>query len=215
MISLLQKHSNRSELASVMCIGGGAGSEVLAFASLAKHFRQQEEIEGDLLRMSVTAIDSADWSSVLESTQELVRDRWQLPVESWSLSFRHEDILDTFAGIDWTSYSIITSLFTTNELFAASKVKTLAFLSHLSETCKTGTLLVIAESVGSYSEITIGANKYPLQVVLDQHLAGKAKAWRIVEKDPGRWYRVPEESKKRYQLQLENTHMLLRGYEKL
>lgn len=212
IVSSLQKQSQRSKPFNVLCVGGGAGSEVLAMASLAK----EAPLE-DPTQINVTAVDSGDWSTVLDGLADLVKSRWKLEEDSFRLSFRYEDILETYGSMREAlgTTSLITSLFTTNELFAASRVKTLSFLNFLTEACSRGTLLLIVESVGSYSEMTVAGKEYPLDLILDQTLAGKSGGWRIVEKDQGRWYRVPEESKKRYQLQLENTHMLVRLYERL
>jgi len=169
--------------------------------------------------MNVLAVDSGDWSNVLDGMKKLLRERWKMEEDSFTLEFRHQDILDTYDSMaeQFQSASVVTSLFTTNELFASSRPKTLAFLSFLSRTCRSGSLLLIVESVGTYSEISVAGKVYPLELVLDQTLCGarSSGSWRVVEKDDGRWYRVSEECKKRYQLQLENTHMLVRLYAKV
>lgn len=193
-----------------MCLGGGAGSEVLALASLTKELHQDF---GSKLR--VTAVDSADWKLILDEMGDLIKDRWNLNEDVFGLSFQHQDILDTYTTLPFEEQHLITCVFTTNELFAASRVKTMSLLSHLSDVCQSGTLLVIAESTGSYSEIQVGTKLYPLELVLDQTLAGKSGQWDVVKKEQSLWYRVPEESKGKYGLQIENTHMLVRVYRKV
>lgn len=195
----------------MVCIGGGAGSELIALASLAKHF---PSVRGLYPRMSVTAIDSAAWTPTVDGIRDLVQTSWQLSTDRFALSFSQLDILDSFTTIDFASTNIITLLFTTNELFAASKTKSLALMNHLSAVCLEGTLLVVAESAGTYSEMDVAGKTYPLHLVLDQTLTARTGAWRIVEHDAGRWYRVPEPTKKLYPLPIENTHMLFRVYER-
>lgn len=191
-----------------LCIGGGAGSEILALASLAK------ELSDSNAKMQVTTVDCADWASILDEMGQLVSTRWNLSSEAFSNAFKHQDILDTYEDLPFAEQHLVTCLFTTNELFAASRVKTMALLAHLSQVCQTGTLLVVAESTGTYSEIQMGAHTYPLELVLDMTLAGKNKAWTPLQSEQSRWYRVPEASKKKYGLQIENTHMMVRVYRK-
>jgi 25S rRNA (uracil2843-N3)-methyltransferase len=191
-----------------ICIGGGAGSEVIGLASLG--------IEGDdRIPMHITTVDSGDWNSIIDDMRDLVYERWNGTAGQLDITALHQDVLDTYTDIDFEHADLVTLLFTTNELFAASKPKTLALLAHLSSSCRPGTLLLVAESVGTYSEMTVGGKTYPLTLIMDQTLAGRDSQWKIVEKDDGRWYRVPEETKARYKLQLENTHMMVRLYEKL
>lgn len=209
MVEQCQRRGRLEQTTKTLCIGGGAGSEILALASLIK------ELNNFKTKMQITSVDCADWRTILEEMGNLIETRWKMSSESYSNTFRHEDILDTYKMLPFSEQHVITSLFTTNELFAASRVKTMALLSHLSEVCQSGTLLIVAESTGTYSEIQMGSKTYPLELVLDMTLAGKNKAWTIVQKDQSLWYRVPEASKKKYALQIENTHMMLRVYKKL
>ena len=207
-MTLSQKQSNRSSPMKIMCIGGGAGSEILALASMAK---EQDFVTG----LHITAVDCADWGPLLKEMMQLVRVQWELDTFRFSLSFKREDILESYPHHDFAATHLITFLFTANELFSASRSKTLSFLSFLSSVCTKGTLLLVAESVGSYSEIAVGDKTYPLELILDRHLSGKDAQWRAVERDPARWYRVPEETQRKYALQVENTHMLVRVFEKV
>lgn len=182
---------------------------MLALASLT------QELSNFNANIQVTSVDCANWRPILDEMGNLLETRWKMSNDKFSNDFRNEDVLDTYENLQFSEQHVITCLFTTNELFAASRVKTMALLSHLSEVSQRGTLLIIAESTGTYSEIQMGAKTYPLDLVLDMTLAGKNKAWTIVQKDQSLWYRVPEISKKKYALQIENTHMLLRVYRKL
>lgn len=198
--------SSRTVFAAI-CIGGGAGSEVMALATLIHEAENQ-------LPISVTTVDSGNWNVIVDEMTSLVYDRCNLDQSKFAVTALRLDVLDSFAEIAFEQADLITLLYTTNELFAASKPKTLALLAHLSNVCQFGTLLLVAESVGTYSEMTVAGKSYPLTLVLDQTLAGRSGQWKAVEKDDGRWYRVPEATKVHYRLQLENTHMMVRLYEK-
>jgi 25S rRNA (uracil2843-N3)-methyltransferase len=211
LVETSQRRARQGQITRTFCIGGGAGSEILALASLTK------ELEFDV-KMHVTAVDVADWNEILTEMGDLIKTRWKeqgMETENkFKLEFKRANMLQDFNDLHFEEQHIITCLFTTNELFAESRVKTMALLSHLSNTCKKGTLLVIAESTGTYSEIQMGSKVYPLELVLDMTLVGKNKEWEIVKQEQSRWYRVPEESKGKYELQIENTHMLVRVYRK-
>lgn len=204
-----QRRGRCGQATRALCIGGGAGSEILALASLT------QELSESKTQLQVTSVDSADWGVILDEMGELIKTRWKVDSETFENTFKHENILDTYESLPFSQQHIITCLFTTNELFAGSRVKTMALLGHLSKVCESGTLLVIAESTGTYSEIQMGANTYPLELVLDMTLAGKNKAWTVAKREQSLWYRVPEASKAKYGLQIENTHMLVRVYRKV
>lgn len=206
LVELFQRSARQSHSLRTICIGGGAGSEVLAFTSFAR--------EAGMKDLRIEAVDIAEWKPILDDMAGLFSSRWDIPPNEIQLGFTQANILEDFSVCDFASANVITSLFTTNELLAASRPKTLSLFSHMSEVCQSGTLFLVVESVGTYSEISLGGKTYPLTLVLDQALAGRDKPWRIVKKEEGRWYRVPEESRKRYKLQLENTHMMVRLYEK-
>ncbi|KAI1178620.1 hypothetical protein F4777DRAFT_79422 [Nemania sp. FL0916] len=68
---------------------------------------------------------------------------------------------------------LITLLFTLNELYTAGGIKrTTAFLRLLSTIAVPGTLLLVVDSPGSYSEAAVGkdAKRYPMQWLLDHTL---------------------------------------------
>lgn len=213
LVEQCQRRGRQGEITQVLCIGGGAGSEVIALASLTNHFAEYK------IKMKVSTIDVAEWGEILSEMNGLVKTRWEVGDDHFTSNFECSDILETYQNLPFQSQDIITCLFTTNELFSSSRIKTMALLAHLSQVCKKGALLVFAESTGSYSEVQVGERTYPLELILDQTLAnsrpGQSAKWKIVTEEQGVWYRVPEESKSKYQLQLENTHMLVRVYRKL
>ncbi|KAI1350898.1 hypothetical protein F5Y01DRAFT_284655 [Xylaria sp. FL0043] len=69
--------------------------------------------------------------------------------------------------------TLITLLFTLNELYTTSGIKrTTSFLRLLSALAAPGTLLLVIDSPGSYSEAAVGkgAKRYPMQWLLDHTL---------------------------------------------
>ncbi|KAI1273489.1 hypothetical protein F5Y07DRAFT_376617 [Xylaria sp. FL0933] len=80
--------------------------------------------------------------------------------------------LDGLDGLD-ARPTLITLLFTLNELYTTSGIKrTTSFLRLLSALAVPGTLLLVIDSPGSYSEAAVGkeAKRYPTQWLLDHTL---------------------------------------------
>ncbi|RDW82019.1 hypothetical protein BP6252_03131 [Coleophoma cylindrospora] len=123
-----------------------------------------------------------------------------------------------------TSPMLITILFTLNELYTASIAKTTALLLNLTAAVSQGTLLLVVDSPGSYSETTIGkeAKKYPMHFLLDHTLIGKSKAkggenapptWEKIISEDSKWFRRPKEIK--YLIELEDMRYQLHLYRRL
>lgn len=120
--------------------------------------------------------------------------------------------------------SLITLLFTLNELYTSSISKTTTFLLHLTAVTKPNTLLLIVDSPGSYSETAIGKDlkKYPMQWLLDHTLLEKAKladaddslaAWEKVVSEDSEWFRLVE--KLRYPIALEDMRYQIHLYRRV
>ncbi|KAI1810287.1 hypothetical protein GGS20DRAFT_208624 [Poronia punctata] len=125
---------------------------------------------------------------------------------------------------------LITLLFTLNELYTAGGIKlTTSFLRFLTDTVAPGTLLLVVDSPGSYSEAAIGkeAKKYPMQWLLDHTIlsvsAKEAQTvpdrdkpetvgckWEKIESCDSAWFRLSEGL--RYPIQLENMRYQLHLY---
>ncbi|KAK9383215.1 uncharacterized protein V2V93DRAFT_364559 [Kockiozyma suomiensis] len=233
----------------VLCVGGGAGGEVLALAALACDLNAQN--------VNISAVDISDWDDVFARLRSGMAREWQAAAvkldnaeasdtanNSISMQFEQFDILDapcrldvtkshvsldtediavsisnTAPCLDFSLIDLITILFTTNELFAESKPRTMTFLHYISEVCKPGALLLIIESAGSYSHIQIGSKTFPVQLLLDHTLVSESsssskKGWEKLIEDDSVWFRV-DEKKVTYPLQLENMRFFMRLYRKL
>ncbi|KAF4637616.1 hypothetical protein G7Y89_g454 [Cudoniella acicularis] len=124
---------------------------------------------------------------------------------------------------------LVTLLFTLNELYTTSISKTTAFLLQLTISAKPGTLLLVVDSPGSYSETSIGAEakKYPMKWLLDHTLLdtqksnkpgeeqgkGAALSWEKVVSEDSKWFRIPETT--RYPIPLENMRYQIHMYRRL
>jgi 25S rRNA (uracil2843-N3)-methyltransferase len=144
-----------------------------------------------------------------------------------STTFLTEDILGMDQGrmIDligkWPM--LLTLLFTLNELYTFSAGKTTTFLLNLTAATKPGSLLLVVDSPGSYSETIVGAEakKYPMQWLLDHTLLEVQKSrgqesspnWVKVVSEDSRWFRVADDL--RYPIPLENMRYQMHLYKRV
>jgi 25S rRNA (uracil2843-N3)-methyltransferase len=232
--TILQGENQRTDRTEILCIGGGAGAEVVSLAALASHF--------SLPRFSITAIDIADWSSVLSKLNTAIveppalspyasaakRDanRALLDSQRFSVDFKQQDILEC-AEDELTlllgNVSFVTVMFTLNELFSTSIAKTTSLLLKLTEAAKAGTWLLVVDSPGSYSEVTLGAEetpkRYPMKWLLDhtlQQVAGTNSTgnskWKKLVEDDSRWFRIIDHL--RHPIELESMRYQIHLYQR-
>lgn len=200
----------------VLCVGGGASSEVVALASL--FCRMKEQCSTSASSLNITVVDIANWSDVINRLVSTIKARWIRRQESLRTSFLHHDILTMDQGkINYASFDLITLLFTTNELFCEKRGETVKFLQMLNSVCKTGSCLLIVESAGSYSNVAIGSKIFPVQFLIDTILCGKkgdqTGPWYIIEETDSCWYRIDQRSID-FGMKLENMRFFYRLYKK-
>lgn len=200
----------------VLCVGGGAASELVGMASLFCSLKQPNGGSASELVMDV--IDIADWSTIVSNISGYVQQNWLYDASKFSANFIHGNVLaKTPSELELSQLDLITLLFTTNELFCEQKTETIKFLQALSAHCRKGALLLITESAGSYSHITIGLKKFPVQFLIDTILLGKpgsdTSAWELVEQSESCWYRVDERAIN-YPVKIENMRFFYRLYQK-
>ena len=215
---------------SVLCIGGGAGAELVAIASIftpsrpfvskyAKKSESESESEG-VESLNVHLVDIADWDSVTTRLLDQIEKNWLYSNEfdSFKVKPEHRDILGMDSqALSLPSLNLITLLFTTNELFKENKAGSIRFLQQLNKHCSKGCLLLIVESAGSYSHITVGTKKFPLQFLIDTILCGKRGDedkgdWEVIAQADSTWYRCGTELD--YPIKLENMRVFYRLYRK-
>ncbi|KAJ5161655.1 Protein of unknown function DUF3115 [Penicillium capsulatum] len=133
-------------------------------------------------RLAVSAVDIADWSSVVQRLSRTLvsaavpaqlSSKHRPPLvpagRAVDVGFRRADVLtvseDELKGIllDETSQAgsslLVTLMFTLNELFSTSMPKTTGFLLRLSDLLPSGAVLLVVDSPGSYSTLKLGKGK--------------------------------------------------------
>lgn len=112
-------------------------------------------------------------------------------------------------------------MFTLNELYSTSVSKTQRLLFELTVATRPGTLLLVVDSPGSYSTVTINGaeKKYPMQWLLDHTLLEASRKtrvlppgdhWTKVLTDESRWFRLPKGLD--YPIELENMRYQIHLY---
>jgi 25S rRNA (uracil2843-N3)-methyltransferase len=227
----------------IACLGGGAGAEIASLAGVLNFLLgdQKSKSEGDdeapKIKFTVDLVDIADWADVTKklhhglttgppiskyaSAAVKAANVSLVPAEAFQTVFYQEDVLSptsTKLPALLTSKDLITLFFTLNELYTASLPETQAFLQTLTSTVATGTLLLVVDSAGSYSTISINGKpekRYPMHWLLDHTLLdeGKGKKWEKVKEEESRWYRIPEGLS--YKLELENMRVQLHLYRRV
>lgn len=203
----------------VLCVGGGAGGELVALASLFTPSRHVRTPSSESLYIHL--VDIYDWTNVVSRLQHQIDTNWLYNDQSrfCHTKFTPNDILKMDPEqLQLEQLNLITLLFTTNELFSQDKTGSIKFLQSLTAYCQPGCFLLITESAGSYSHITVGSKKFPIQFLIDTVLMGKRGqqnhgSWSLVEQSDSIWYRG--DSATDYPLKLENMRCFYRLYRKL
>jgi 25S rRNA (uracil2843-N3)-methyltransferase len=216
----------------MLCIGGCAAEHV-AFAT----FLGQQNMKG-----SLTLLDSAPWlhvSTILQqrltspppiskyasaaakaSNKALLEDDGQLSLgvlqeDALALdTVRLADLLGTGTGSE--APVIVTLMFTLNELYTNGGIgKTTKLLKSLGATLPHGSLLLVLDSPGSYSEAALGKKKktYPMQWLLNHTLLETDNVgftWTTLASHNSLWFRLSDDLT--YPIQLENMRYQMHLY---
>nr|POF20110.1 25s rrna (uridine(2843)-n(3))-methyltransferase [Quercus suber] len=220
----------------VACLGGGAGSELVALGGWRKTLALTSSLE-----LSTELIDSADWATVvaalhtrLTTPRELSRyasasaraaNVPMLAPDVFRASFQHTDVLawpDAELETALVPARLVTLMFTLNELYTTSIPRTQTLLARLTVALRPGALLLVVDSPGSYSSVQLAGaeKKYPMVWLLDLALLGAPgnaanapPAWEKVVSDASRWFRLPAGLK--YPIELENMRFQIHLYRRL
>jgi 25S rRNA (uracil2843-N3)-methyltransferase len=202
---------------NILVIGGGACGELAAMSSI---YTQSQSLKGTnepRSHVNINLIDIADWTRIVGKMVSEIRKNWtyQDP-EAFNVNFSHDDVLSMDpSSLNLGSLDLITTMFTTNELFAEDKARSLRFFQLLNKECQSGCYLIITESAGSYSHIEIGTKKFPIQFLIDTILLGKDQKsgdWELIKQSDSCWYRCDKDFE--YPLKLENMRFFFRLYRK-
>lgn len=220
----------------IVCLGGGAGAEIVALGGFRKLMNSDEDSVEKGVKMEVVAIDIADWSQVVEkltsnivnepplskyaSAAALAANAPLTKSEDIAVTFHQYDILNTnFSTLSplLQDAKFITLMFTLNELYSTSLSLTQKFLLNLAACLQPGSLLLVVDSPGSYSTISLNGaeKKYPMQWLLDHTLLkqgakGEEPAWNKLKEDESQWFRLPPGLM--YPIELENMRFQLHLY---
>lgn len=229
----------------VVCIGGGAGGELVGLAG--RHsIRKTEAGDGYHPKLHAILVDMAAWSGVtgsllkgIMSAPELSKYASQakkdankalLGGEDLAMDFQQQDVLN----IDQDATAVFeeaimqarlaTFMFTLNELYSTSVAKTQLLLARLTELMSAGACLLVVDSPGSYSTVSVnGADKqYPMQWLLDHTLIASSRS-RDSGTDYARWEKVVSDDSRwfrlpesmEYPIELENMRYQIHLYRKL
>lgn len=172
-------------LGKIISIGGGGGAELVGMAVAVSAQRphppssnseqqhpdqEQEQEEQGQPGLHLHVLDRAPWSSI--STSLLSALHSHLPAlatntttatntTNFNTSFQQSDVLDLSPQAIKTTFadaSMVTIMFTLNELYSASMARTTALLLALRDVMDEGAVLVVVDSPGSYASVRLGGN---------------------------------------------------------
>ncbi|KAF7178880.1 hypothetical protein CNMCM7691_007702 [Aspergillus felis] len=201
-----QIRTQAKETNHIVCIGGGAGAEIMALATAWRDMMDEAALSDGVGAVSledesggqgqnhatattptsslgpglaVTAVDIADWSSVVDRLARTIRSpavpgtkSHPAPLQSeradgFVVRFERADVLslaeeglrkilhlDDAAAPGRTV--LVTLMFTLNELFSTSMARTTEFLFRATDLLTAGTVFLVVDSPGSYSTLKLG-----------------------------------------------------------
>ncbi|KAF2774351.1 hypothetical protein EJ03DRAFT_322941 [Teratosphaeria nubilosa] len=238
---ILRDEGAEADAFKVLCIGGGAGAEHVALAGWVNILKGIVPA----FRVHAQLLDIASWDNVVTHLQKGITTIPELSKYASAASkeantaLLSDDVLRvTFTqqnALDWPPSEIaaavhetklVTLMFTLNELYATSLPKTQALLKSLTSSMQPGSFLLVVDSPGSYSTVSINGaeKKYPMQWLLDLTLLGPSGerggvkgdeevVWEKVVEDGSRWFRLREGL--RYPIELENMRFQIHVYRKM
>ncbi|KUI71614.1 25S rRNA (uridine(2843)-N(3))-methyltransferase [Cytospora mali] len=229
--SAVLRHLRPSRAAGRPGVSLGGVSEGL------KDLSASEAAHSPQVLLDLHLVDTADWSSVLSklytglTTPPALSKYASAAARAANASFvlpgavKHTFTRTDILGCSTESLSatighdpaLLTLLFTLNELYTASMPRTTAFLLRLTEATPKGSMLLVVDSPGSYSEAAVGdakegegRKKYPLSWLVDYVLvpkpkktdedsdyddddeAGEKPRWEKIVGEDSMWYRLEE-----------------------
>ena len=236
------------DVTKILCLGGGAGAEVVALAGYLQYLntqhsgraRSRSAAEAVRVSFKVIVVDIADWSTILQklhssitappALSQYASDTAKassislLDPSTYEMQFFKHDLLNVdvnrLASM-LQDTTLVTLMFTLNELYSTSMSATTNLLLSITFLLSPGSLLLVVDSPGSYSTVSIGKasdeakaeKKYPMQWLLDHTLLESAaigssknsmqeRQWEEVESHDSTWFRLPDGLK--YPLDLED-----------
>lgn len=125
--------------------------------------------------------------------------------DKFGVAFQKADVLslpeEELKSLYGQGTVMVTLMFTLNELFSTSMAKATAFLLRTTDVVEPGTLFLVVDSPGSYSNLSLGKTtdtgekekverKYPMKFLLDHTLLSVAEGkWEKILSQDSRWWR--------------------------
>jgi 25S rRNA (uracil2843-N3)-methyltransferase len=220
---------------NVLCIGGGAGAELVAFGAFLSTLQETSQV-----KLDVCLLDIANWLQVSQDLHHSIvtppklskyaaahvvaANKALLQEGGLTYTFKQQDVMDLSADQlreTVSEINLVTILFTLNELYSTSLPKANKFLLTLRTSMPLSSRLLVIDSAGSYATVSLNGSekKYPMQWLLDYNLlenAGKADdtdiVWTKLRGDDGVWFRLPTGLK--YPIELEDMRYQIHIYER-
>jgi len=198
------KHALQSG-SKVHCMGGGSCGELVGFASFLQMCPRANPLE-------FVIQDYADYTDIVNRVSNAITTTF--PKSNLLVSFQHSNVLDDYSPQTLSSVTasdLITCMFILNELLAESKANFVTFIKRLLSSMKSGALLLIVDSAGSFSDIQVASGKriYSVWMLLDA-----ISDFETVEREDSRWFRLSPSMQTHYPVKVNNCRYFLRIYRK-
>lgn len=232
---------------NIFSIGGGA-AELVALGAFLSHqsssptttTTSSSSSSPPPLSGAITLLDSGPWGVVVTKLTEAITapppiskyaseaakqaNAAMVPPSCFAVSFLQRDALtldqSNLPAVLGPVPLLVTILFTLNELFTAGGLRrTTTLLLELTAAVPVGSLLLVVDSPGSYSETAVGkeAKRYPMHWLLDRVLLGTRdepvggrRRWAKLESHESLWFRLAGELD--YPIALENMRYQMHLY---
>ncbi|KAI8914660.1 hypothetical protein EDD86DRAFT_260076 [Gorgonomyces haynaldii] len=186
-----------AKFGKVLSLGSGNGAELLGLISALESKDQS---------LDFVLQDLSDYH--LNDLEAEIRSNYST---KFTLSKQICD-LGTIEGLKQIQYDIktstvITAMFLLNEILSSNKKGFVLLVQHLVKHMPKGSLLLVVDSAGSFSEVQMNEKTYMSWDFLDP-----LPQFEILEKQDSVWYRCDPELK--YPLKLNNMRYFLRLYRK-
>jgi 25S rRNA (uracil2843-N3)-methyltransferase len=225
-----------SDAINVLSLGGGAGSELLALASLIRGIRgsghRYDSSSSNTYRpVRWTGVDIGSWSSVLDTIGDAVQHTWKGDI---TRTYHKTNLLDASSPSTQSLFDdlaahpphLTTLFFTLTELLSQSPQRTIALLTRLTAHTPRGGYLLVADSASDISSFSLGAGgrEWPTYTMIDlimlRLLAADKKGdqpgqWEKVESSDSRWYRLAPGTGSDWPTKLENARYWFRLYRRI
>ncbi|KAJ3012766.1 hypothetical protein HKX48_006094 [Thoreauomyces humboldtii] len=196
----------------VYCLGAGNGSELLGIAGAMVGM---ERPEGSIPQpLTVHVQDLSSYGPVISSLESAIREHYRIPSSVLAVQESVSDLLvptpEGLAALEanLSSAKLVTSLFLLNELLATNKSGFVKFISLVLKSMTPGSLFLVVDSAGSFSDVTVGQADYMVF-----HLLDAVAGFQAVVKEDSKWYRYPTDLK--YPSKLNNMRYFLRLYRRV